>query len=474
MTYSSRENTLLKCGEIEVDPSSYVDPQGFLFHYENNIYRCVRHEAVSFFQQLLDDGVLNELTRDNGLIAATPTELRLETESDGLVLSHPQIVPLSYCVEWCAGMLWEAARLTLELAISLADRDLILQDAYPWNVLFDGAQSVFVDLTSIAPSDPRSLWPAHEQFESYFVRPLSLMKEGKGQAVRALLLNNIEGINLESYARLSSAASLVRRPGVLFSRALERRLQSNPKLKNRTRSLAEKAVSNSTPAVRKRFLMRLREKLEPLRRRPQGDCWTNYYSEIDAEVDKQAKLSAIGELLDRLSSDIVLDLGCNTGVFSIEAAKRGARVFSVDSSESCIELLYDTAKRKNLNITPMIADIACPTPSFGFLARQYPPLFQRVRAETVLCLGLMHHLHINARQSLDRIATLMDEVCTSTLIFEYVGVDDANVLLLSTRRKIDYNLDSVKRALGRYFPVIESRDSDRPTRKLLVCQKQES
>lgn len=70
-----------------------------------------------------------------------------------------------------------------------------------------------------------------------------------------------------------------------------------------------------------------------------------------------------------------------------------------------------------------------------------------------------------------RIGALLNEVCTSTLVFEFVGLDDANISLLPGLRKIDYSLDNVRAALGTHFPSIETHDSDRPTRKILLCRK---
>lgn len=462
---------LLKRNDIQIDPSSYVDPQGFVFLHKGSIHRCIRENALPLFRQLLDTKVIEHLEQNFALVRTFPTDLRLEGDKTGMIVTHPRIEPLSFCSEWCQGMLWEAARVTLDLAIEIAEHDLILQDAYPWNILFDGAECVFVDLTSIAQPDPVALWPAHEQFESYFSRPLVLMNEGKGNAVRALLTNNIQGIDLETFTTLQSARTMLRHPGARVARAVEKRLQANVALKAKARELARNSAANTSPQVRKKFLQRLRQRLTSLRRAPQGDCWTNYYDEINPDFDKQAKLRIVGELLERHGGKTVLDLGCNTGVFSLEAAKHGARVFSVDSSESVIDLLYETARTNKLPITPLITDIACPTATGGFMGTQYPPLFDRVRADTVLCLGLMHHLHINARQSFERIAELLSHVCGSTLIFEFVGLDDDNVSLLSGLRKIDYDLDKVRSALSKHFSRIETHDSDRSTRKLLLCRK---
>jgi hypothetical protein len=63
-------------------------------------------------------------------------------------------------------MLKDAALLTLDLDIELARSGLMLQDAHPFNVLFDGSRSQFVDFTGIVPAGERPLWAVDEQFRS--------------------------------------------------------------------------------------------------------------------------------------------------------------------------------------------------------------------------------------------------------------------------------------------------------------------
>ena len=128
---------------------------------------------------------------------------------------------------------------------------------------------------------------------------------------------------------------------------------------------------------------------------------------------------------------------------------RGAR--AIDSDESCIERLYRTAKDGRRSITALIADVLCPTPA--------------------LCLGLMHHLHVNGRQSFERIAAMLDELSTRQVVVEFVARDDPNVALLNSARAADYDLAQVRAALGRHFSTIEDLPSDRPTRTILLCGK---
>ena len=136
-----------------------------------------------------------------------------------------------------------------------------------------------------------------------------------------------------------------------------------------------------------------------------------------------------------------------------------------------MSVLFEEASRTGLPITPLISDVICSTPAFGFMSRQFPSLMERAKADLVLCLGLMHHIHITGRQSLDRIAQLVASLADKHALFEFVANDDDNNVLITANRTIDYNLESVKESLGSVFSSVEERPSDRKTRKLLLCTK---
>ena len=461
----------LQPAEIRSHASSYVDPQGFVFEFEQQFYRCIRPDAAPLFRRLLADGLLARLSAEYGIVETREAGLVLADEPDSLVLHHARVEPATYCVEWCHSMLWEAARLTLDLTRDLTAHDLMLQDAYPWNVLFRGCEPVFVDVSSIKVADAGVLWPAADQFEAFFQRPLILSAEGKGRAARALLLDNISGVGLDDFSKLVSLGHRLKHPGLALTRLIDRRLQGSPYLKKRVRKMAAHATASATPEIRRRFIDQMRRRLETTRREIRDDVWTDYYAEIPDGVNKAAKLAQVRQLLDRLGSKNVLDLGCNTGVFSLAAAEAGARVVAVDSSESAIEALFACARAEALPVTPIVADVLCPTPAFGFLGRQHPSLWKRVRCETALCLGLMHHLVVSGRQNLERIADLIDAVAGRSAIFEYIGLDDDNMPHLSARRPIEYTLEAVIEALGRKFPQVEPFPSDRPARKILLCTR---
>jgi 2-polyprenyl-3-methyl-5-hydroxy-6-metoxy-1,4-benzoquinol methylase len=459
---------------IAVSSSSYVDPNGFLFEYEGRIFRAVRPDASALYRNLIEDGDVRGLVEGHHLV---PTVLRgdlvLEGNERGLVLEHERVEPLTYCVEWPGAMLRAAALATLDLAIEVAGRGLILQDAYPWNVLFRGTRPVFVDFTSLVPAPRSPIWPAVEQYEAFFGRPLRLMGWGKAAIARKLMLNNVEGVTFDEYCLHVPALARIGSPATIINQWINGYVQRHPAAKRRMLEFARRNMPEVTPQARIGFLRKLRRTVEGVAfTRTSGDVWGAYYAEIPASVDRSRKLQAVGEILAGLKPQTVTDLGCNEGVFSLLAARQGAgRVVSVDISETCLNRLYAAAERESLPITPVISDLVAPTPAFGFLGEQYPPLFARVRSDTVLCLALMHHLHVRGRQSFERIASLLERVAQRHVIFEYVDMADDNLDLIGAGREIRYDLDLVKQALARYFPSIQAFASDRPTRTLLLCSR---
>ncbi len=256
--------TVLSRNDIRRDASSYVDPQGYVFHHKGEVYRYIHPGKAPFYRELLREGVLAEL-EDHHLVPTEKASVILEGEPEGLVLRHQRVWPLSYCVEWCPSMLREAGLATLELSLAVNERGLLLQDAYPWNVLFEGSRPVFVDLTSLVPADPEVLWPAHEQFEAFFHRPLVLASLGRGAAARAFLYNNLGGIDLDTFYREAPAMYRLRHPGLGLARRLDRLLQKHEGLKRRIREMNRRMADHLTPAVRRRFFTRLAARLRAVR-----------------------------------------------------------------------------------------------------------------------------------------------------------------------------------------------------------------
>ncbi|MEK9145366.1 MAG: class I SAM-dependent methyltransferase, partial [Elusimicrobiota bacterium] len=235
--------------------------------------------------------------------------------------------------------------------------------------------------------------------------------------------------------------------------------------------LIEKTASSErltgiSAGLRPAFFRRLGRRLDGVPRAPKSGVWLEHARDNPAGP----KLKAVSALLESLRPGSVIDLGCNTGEFSVLAAKLGACVTALDSDESCIDALHGRAHREDLKILPLVADALNPTPAFGSMSDQFPSMLERLEADCVLCLGLMHHLHVAGGQSFPRIAALLSRLGRCSAVFEFIAADDANIRLLHHGKDIRYSMEDATRALAAHFKL-EILDSDRPTRKLVLCRR---
>jgi ribosomal protein L11 methylase PrmA len=140
----------------------------------------------------------------------------------------------------------------------------------------------------------------------------------------------------------------------------------------------------------------------------------------------------VREYLRGIASRTVLDLGANTGSFSIVCNVAGSKVVSVDSDPACVEVLY--TEFKGLDVLPLVVDLASPSPAIGWDNLERGSFKDRVHVDTVLALALIHHLAIGNNLPLSWIAKFLFEL-GSNLVVEFVPKSDPKVqLMLSTRR----------------------------------------
>ena len=458
------------------DKASIVDPNGFLFHQNDKIYRAIYPQNKDFYLGLFKDGTVGELTKSYQLIDSQLSDMTVDSLPHHLFINHRKLDKVNYCNEWTFSMLKDAAELTLQMNKYLLERDLVLQDAYPWNIIFEGTQPKFVDFGSIAKNEHKYLWQAQQQFLNFFYYPLILLSQDKGKFVRFAFQECIEGINIEDCYSYTDAKYFFRHP-LIFTKlkletALHRFLNKKQHLKMKLKAGIEGKLQDIKvkKEIQVNFAGKLLKQLKGIKAPTGYNFWEDYYQFQDHEIDYQKKLDFLTNYFKSTPHQDVLDLGCNTGRFSIVAAEAGKRVVSVDGSEQVIDGLYNYAKKNKLNITPLVVNLLNPTPAYGFDNEQFGAFKNRMKSEVVLFLGIMHHIHINGRQTFENIASFLNHITKKELIFEYVALDDRNNQFLDSGRKIQYTKEEVLGHLGKYFNITE-HESDRPTRKLLVCSK---
>ena len=404
---------------------------------DGRILRAVTDEAAArALREALELDVVRRAVTEGRLIRSRelarsewPEALtRGALPTPGMVLEHERVPFRSYPYEWPPEMLAAAGRLTLDLARGLLDPSHGLKDATPYNVLFRGPRPVFVDVLSIERRDPREpTWRAYAQFTRTFLAPLAA-SGAFSLRPDALLLTRRDGLEPEDLYALAgplrrlSPAFLTLATLPVWLAGLKRGSQESlyaPRLLDDPEQA--RYVLGSILAGLGRRLARL----EP--RRGASSRWSAYEQEsLYTARDHEARNAFVAAALALRPSQSVLDLGCNTGRFSLLAARSGARVVAVDSDPVVVGELFRRSQEEERDILPLVVDVARPTPAMGWRNGEQVSFLDRARGafDLVLMLALVHHLSVGEGVPLPEVAGLAAELTRDLALVEHVEPSD--------------------------------------------------
>jgi SAM-dependent methyltransferase len=422
---------------------SLRDPAGRLFHFGGRILRAVNPAGVADVNSFLASPQAEELMASGNVIGTRRladaeageilrhfTAAGLHDTPCDLLLQHDCVEFPSYPYEWPPEMLYEAAALTLDLALRLQPDGIGLKDATPYNILFRGPEPVFVDFLSFERRLPGDMsWLPYAQFVRTFLLPL-LAHKHFGMSLGQLFLTRRDGLEPEEVYRwtgpfqkwLPPFLSLVTLPALL-SRRVSR--DNKAIYRRRVSSDVDKAAF-----VFRSLLKGLRRTLGKLRPPPgRSSEWSDYlksnnnYSADHFETKREFVEWALSEFRPRR----VLDVGCNTGLFSSLAARSGARVIAIDSDPVVVGETWRNARQQHLDILPLVVNLARPTPAIGWRNSECSSFLQRSGSafDAVLMLAVIHHMLVTEGIPLVEIAALAAELTTDLLVLEFVAPQDS-------------------------------------------------
>jgi SAM-dependent methyltransferase len=439
-------------------PRTFRDPAGSVELRPDGAYRSIHAPFDAEILAFLALPFAAELVADGRLVASeivTPA-----TATDTLVLRHPRISFQSYPWEWAPALWLAAAELTLNLCSDLVQRGWLLKDATPLNVLFRGTQPVFVDVLSIERTDPhKAIWLAYGQFVRTFLLPM-LAYSRLGWPLQVALTRRDGYEPEEVYAALSWPARL--RQPALSTVTLPALLANNKALNSA--SLAPRSLKD--PEVAKQVMLKtLKSLLSQMRRVTpsyRSSTWSNYAETAThySDEDHTRKRSFVTSALAKAKPTRLLDVGCNTGVYSLLAAEAGAEVISIDTDLQAVDRLCANLKGSGKNILPLCVDLAHPTPATGWENRENTSFLNRCAGhfDTVMMLAVLHHLLLRSQIPMDLIATLCSTLTTAHLILEWVPPADPKFHELVRGREAIYahiTESAFREAFARHFTTID-------------------
>ena len=452
---------------------TFRDPAGSVELRPDGAYRFIQPAFESELLEFLTSSTAATLVGEGRLVSSEVLapeslsevipELAADPVREPLVLRHPLIAFPSYPWEWSSALWLAAAELTLSLSRDLLAEGWILKDATPLNVLFQGTKPIFVDVLSIARLDrTQPIWYAYGQFVRTFLLPL-IANAHLGWPLRTAIGRRDGYEPEELYPRLPAAARM--RQPVLSAITL-------PSLLGRMRSGPGKGASSPAkgrdPELVEHILRQTYAKLGKQIRRalpaPRDSRWTAYsgtathYSEADHAAKRAFVVKALGDARPRR----VLDVGCNSGVYSELAVDAGAEVVSIDTDEQTVDRLCQRLQGSGKPILPLVVDLANPTPAAGWRNRESKSFLARCAAafDGVLMLAVIHHLLLHDQVPLAEVAELCAMLTTRTLILEWVPPTDVMFRELVRGRDAIYagiTETAFRESLGQYFVVVAER-----------------
>ncbi|WP_309083386.1 class I SAM-dependent methyltransferase [Chelativorans sp.] len=444
--------------QIEREPGSYRDRDGAVFYRDGRVFRYLSPTALGNWRALEQAPFFQALRNQRHVVetrSVDPLAEGLELGHWAGMLEHARIPFISYPYEWSFGMLKDAALLHLELMKSALSADMILKDSSAYNMQWQGAQPVFIDIPSFETLAPGEPWVGYRQFCELFLYPL-MLQAYKGVDYRPWLRGRIDGIPADEMRALMSSRDLLR-PGVLLHVAAQSALQKRYSggKQNMRGALAEAGFGKALIERNVEKLTRLVSRLEPANTETTWADYDRTHSYDDAELNK--KIGFVRQAASTRRWRLAWDLGCNTGTFSRVVADHSDYVVAMDGDWMAIEHLYRREKARDgtKNILPLVVNLADASPSQGWRGQERKAITERGKPELTLCLALIHHIVISANIPLADFIAWLAGLGTS-LVIEFVGRDDEMVETLLANREDqydDYHPEVFRELLSAHFDI---------------------
>ena len=368
----------------EFDPSSFRDPEGSVFIYDNKVYRTLSPKAVARMNSLINLPFFKEWM-DKEMLVRTKLLISEEIFPKNFkvteyVLWHEKIPCITYPFEWTFSMLKEAALLTLDLMEKLLADNFILKDGTAWNLCFYKGHACFYDILSIDTYQEGQPWEGLSQFLQEFLYPL-MLQAYHGLDFQPLWKSTQQGIPTGLLYKTLSKKFLFKK-GVFKYVYLQEKFLSSKTIAEA--SLRDKFSAKSFPKqILINIIKDLRKCVESLQVIKDQSVWKEYDSKNSYQKsDTKEKENFIEEGLNFMNPTSLIDLGSNTGHYSFIAA-RTAQVISCDLDPTCLDYIF---LQKNSNVLPVVLNLMTPSPSMGWNLKERKDIFSRLKADSFLAL----------------------------------------------------------------------------------------
>ena len=468
--------------------SSFRDRLGFIFELNGQIFRQINKKGIQNYRLLQKTGLYKVLT-DSGFLVRHSYSKKLSLEFDEIILKPQRLPLITYPYEWTLGQLKEAALLTLKIQKLALEYGISLKDASAYNIQFLEGKPIFIDITSFEKYKEGHPWVSYRQFCEHFISPLSLLAK-KDLRLGTLQSKFLDGIPLDLTVSLLPFRSFLNKE-ILFHvyfhfLFMKNKANKQPRPKspwfsrNSSNSLftallqprvksawfsqsLNKVLTQKPMGLSKNSLILIIDSLEKLVKSfepPKNiSFWKKYYDFSNYSVEAFSfKKKEVEKMVKKIHPKVLLDIGANTGVFSKIASKHSGLVVSTDYDPVVIEENFNSLDGlQKRNILPLVIDVTNPSSGIGWKNMERTPFFERIDADCVMALAILHHLVISNNLNFKLIADFFKKTTKKYLIIEYVDTLDSQIKDLFEQRGVreDYNIDNFEKHFSKGFKLLK-------------------
>jgi hypothetical protein len=461
---------------------SYKDNSARVSKEGDTYYRYISMSYKSEYDHFIKSGLYQKLVQLGVLIEHKEVdfELKIETkEKENQKQVYKKLLPTqitfqSYPFEWSYGQWRKAIYSYLKINEIALKYGMILKDASPYNFYFNEGKAILLDTSSFMFYNDGDQWIAYRQFCSEFLSPLALMHYN-GEKWSRISITHLRGFPLDFISKQLPLKSW-------FNLSCLLHIHFHSKFSNEagsTLKFAERSITGKGFSKEK-ILSLIRSLISTVKKWKKPylyeDHWANYYKEdIDSSAYLKHKEEIISHWLENIKPTSVLDLGSNTGHFSLLASKYTNQVISIEDADTCVDTIDHLAKNNGIkNIVALKNNLAEPTPNLGALTDEFGSIYKRAKSQMVLCLALVHHLCIKNKLSFDQITSMLSELSEKHIIIEFIPSSDNKVKLLNSTRVFDlsnYSEKEFKKSIQLQFKIEETIQLNGTDRKLFLGKK---
>lgn len=453
---------------IEQQPISFKDPAGYVFEQDNNYYRIISSKYKAEYDHLMESGLYRLLVEKQLLIPHQEVVLKDSDFSAYKVLLPEQIKLVSYPYEWSNSQ-WQQVIINFIIINKISlEHGMILKDATPFNFTFQHDKCLLIDTASFEFHNGEGPWIAYRQFCMEMLAPFLLMHYND-PVWPVFYRTGITGFPLTFVSKNLPFKSY-------FNLTCLLHIHLHARFENKTLS-----TNPAKPGInRQKLKMLLDNLLKPIRHFKQHlnstNVWSDYYSEhIESTIYIEDKTAIITQWLDRIRPVISIDIGANTGKFSMIAANFSSSVYAIDNDSVCVNNIRADAKDQGVfNINTIIADIAAPTPGLGWNNEEKRSLLKRMKGDMLLALALIHHLCLTRDIPIQFIAKLFSTLTSKFAIVEFIPKSDSKAQVLLQRKEDifdNYCESEFIRCFEQYFKLADSHLCEGSNRKLFLWER---